>query len=142
MENVSIFKEEKEKLLRILRQEVRDDHVKTVVCGMTSLGLVEMTRKRTTKRLWQYYYDTCPLCKGTGRILSARAAADRILEDLENRRRKGPFQRDLEIRCSTDVKKVLESAPFRDVLHQTVLRDIRITEEPHFSRETYTILSL
>ena len=76
-------KEEKEKLLRILRQEVRDDHVKTVVCGMTSLGLVEMTRKRTTKRLWQYYYDTCPLCKGTGRILSARVAADRILEDTE-----------------------------------------------------------
>lgn len=135
-------KEEKEKLLRILRQEVRDDHVKTVVCGMTSLGLVEMTRKRTTKRLWQYYYDTCPLCKGTGRILSARAAADRILEDLENRRRKGPFQRDLEIRCPADVKKVLESPPFRDVLQKTVLRDIRITEEPHFNRETYTILSL
>lgn len=135
-------KEEKDKLLHILRSEVRKDHVKTVVLGMTSLGLVEMTRKRTTKRLWQYYYDTCPACGGTGRILSAGAAADRILEDLENRRRSGPFKTDLEIRCQKDVKKVLENSPFKERLAKTALRDVTITEEPNFTRDTYTILSV
>ncbi|MGN0953739.1 Rne/Rng family ribonuclease [Dialister sp.] len=135
-------KEEKEKLVHILQAAVREDRVKTVVCGMTSLGLVEMTRKRTTKRLWQYYYDICPCCGGSGHILSAEAAGDRILEDLENRRREGPFKTDLEIRCSADVAKVLLSPFMKKQLDKTAGRGIIIREEPSFSRETYTILSI
>lgn len=135
-------KEEKEKLLQILRNEVRQDHTKTLVLGMTSLGLVEMTRKRTTKRIWQYYYDPCTACGGTGRILSAKVAADRILEDLENRRRKGPFKTALEIRCPGEVKKVLETGPMKENLEKTAGTDITIIEEPSYSRETYTILSI
>ena len=64
-------KSQEARLVELLKEEVRKDRVKTVVCGMTSLGLVEMTRKRTVHRLWQNYYETCPLCHGQGRILSA-----------------------------------------------------------------------
>lgn len=38
---------ERERVLEALREETRKDRVKTVVHGMTGLGLVEMTRKRT-----------------------------------------------------------------------------------------------
>lgn len=46
---------EKEELIHILQSEVSKDRIKTVVCGMTSLGLVEMTRKRTSHRLWENF---------------------------------------------------------------------------------------
>lgn len=41
----------KEELLALLRKEVAKDPVKTVVVGMTALGLVEITRKRQRKPL-------------------------------------------------------------------------------------------
>ena len=42
-------KSQEARLVELLKEEVRKDRVKTVVCGMTSLGLVEMTRKRTVQ---------------------------------------------------------------------------------------------
>lgn len=39
------------KLLESLKEEVKDDSIKTFVIGMTSLGLVEVTRQRKRKRL-------------------------------------------------------------------------------------------
>lgn len=135
-------KQEKEDLIRILQAAVREDRAKTVVLGMTSLGLVEMTRKRTTQRLWQYYFDTCPLCHGTGHIISAPAAADRILEDLENRRARGPFKGDLEITASPEVAALLSREPFRDRLERAAGKETAVKENPAFTRETYTILSV
>ena len=49
---------------------MKRDKIKSIVCGMTSLGLVEMTRKRTTHSLIKNYCDICPICNGTGHIFS------------------------------------------------------------------------
>lgn len=42
-----------QELLNRLRELVKKDKVKTTVVDMTSLGLVEITRKKTTKPLWE-----------------------------------------------------------------------------------------
>ena len=39
-------------LLELLRQEVRKDQVQTTVVDMTKLGLVEITRKKVRKSLY------------------------------------------------------------------------------------------
>ena len=44
-------KEDEDAVLRFLTEVMNRDRIKTVVHGFTSLGLVEMTRKRTGKRL-------------------------------------------------------------------------------------------
>ena len=46
-------KESQEDLLDTLSRFVAKDHVKTFVVGMTSLGLVEMTREKKEKPLWE-----------------------------------------------------------------------------------------
>lgn len=56
--------DQKEEILSLLRRETARDRVKTVVLGMTALGLVEMTRKRTAHRLFQNYYEPCRVCRG------------------------------------------------------------------------------
>ena len=47
------LEENRKELLQLLSSYVREDKVKTRVMGMTSLGLVEMTRKKIEKPLWE-----------------------------------------------------------------------------------------
>ncbi|NLY19486.1 MAG: Rne/Rng family ribonuclease [Clostridiaceae bacterium] len=58
----------KERLLSILKEAVKADSSKVVVVGMTSLGLVEMTRKKVRCTLQDLLTIPCPTCGGTGRI--------------------------------------------------------------------------
>ncbi|MCH5267465.1 MAG: ribonuclease E/G [Lachnospiraceae bacterium] len=47
----------KEELMKILRQEVAKDSVQTTVVDMTALGLVELTRKKLRKPLYEQLQD-------------------------------------------------------------------------------------
>ena len=44
--------QDQKSLLELLRQEVRKDQVQTTVVDMTKLGLVEITRKKVRKSLY------------------------------------------------------------------------------------------
>ena len=52
------------RLLQLLSAQAKLDKMKTVVCGISSLGLVEMTRKRARQGLQTLMFDTCPQCGG------------------------------------------------------------------------------
>lgn len=54
------------KVLAALEDAFAADRVKTVVHGFTSLGLVEMTRKRARPPLRDERTKLCPLCQGQG----------------------------------------------------------------------------
>lgn len=62
--------ENRTKVRSALEEALRDDPVKTVIHGFTSLGLLEMTRKKTTTPLTQIQDMPCPHCKGTGKLES------------------------------------------------------------------------
>ncbi len=134
-------KSQQNELVQLLKEEVRKDRVKTVVCGMTSLGLVEMTRKRTVHRLWQNYYDTCPLCKGEGRILSVETMAGKILEDLRNRSAQGYFKNDLLIQCEKEVAKLLSQEEWSAKLKNLVHHEVTVEDSGNPQREVYMVLS-
>ncbi len=134
-------KSQQNELVQLLKEEVRKDRVKTVVCGMTSLGLVEMTRKRTVHRLWQNYYDTCPLCKGEGRILSVEAMAGKILEDLRNRSAQGYFKTDLLIQCEKEVAKLLSQEEWSTKLKNLVHHEVTVEDSGNPHREVYMVMS-
>ena len=59
--------EHHDKVLEALREAFADDRVKTVIHGFTSLGLIEMTRKKSRKPLRDEWSKPCHACKGTGR---------------------------------------------------------------------------
>src|SRR5690606_6493726 len=58
----------REKVLNSLREDLKNDPAKTTVVSMTSLGLVEMTRKRMRPSLSKTLCDPCPYCEGRGMI--------------------------------------------------------------------------
>jgi len=59
---------QREAVLERLRTALAADPVKTVVHGFTSLGLIEMTRKKTRVTLRDEWTQPCPHCRGTGRV--------------------------------------------------------------------------
>ena len=61
----------REQVLEALREAFREDRVKTVVVGMTELGLVQLTRKKTRVPLRDEWTEPCPCCGGSGRVKSA-----------------------------------------------------------------------
>lgn len=58
--------EEREQIIQHLISAVKNDRVKTVVHGMTDLGLIEMTRKRTSPSVYEQWTVSCEMCDGQG----------------------------------------------------------------------------
>jgi ribonuclease G len=58
--------ESRKQVLERLSQELQKDKVKTNILGFTSLGLLEMTRKKTRPSLREQLQQTCSCCEGTG----------------------------------------------------------------------------
>ena len=71
--------EHREAILETLEETMKMDRTKSNVIGMTGLGLVEMTRKKSRRRLSARLEVKCPCCGGSGKILSAETVALQIL---------------------------------------------------------------
>lgn len=62
-------------VLSVLEEELSRDKVKGRVLGLTRLGLVEMTRKKTRQPLANVLMKHCPNCGGKGRVLTEETVA-------------------------------------------------------------------
>lgn len=69
-------------VLRALEEALRKDRTKTIVLGLTQLGLVEMTRKKVRQGLDDVLQRPCPYCEGRGRVVSEETTANRVKREL------------------------------------------------------------
>lgn len=67
--------EHRRQVQQVLEEEVKKDRVKTNIVGWTSLGLMEITRKKTKRDLDQVLLKRCPYCDGVGKVLSEETTA-------------------------------------------------------------------
>ncbi len=74
--------EQKEGLLSFMRERAKQDRTKTNIIGLTSLGLVEITRKKSRQNFESLLYSDCPCCHGSGRVESPETVAIRICRDI------------------------------------------------------------
>jgi ribonuclease G len=77
------IQEHRQKVLDTLNEAVKADRTKTYVLGLTSLGLVEMTRKKVRQDLAAFLQQPCPYCGGVGRVLTPTVAGSRIEKELK-----------------------------------------------------------
>lgn len=61
---------DRDHVINELERNFKSDRVRTNIVGMTELGLVQVTRKRTGKELSEILKEVCPYCSGRGRVLS------------------------------------------------------------------------
>ena len=72
----------KQKVIDALEEALHKDRTKTNVLGITSLGLVEMTRKKVRRKLSSLVKRTCPYCGGSGLVDSEETTAMNIRRQL------------------------------------------------------------
>ena len=75
--------ENRERVVKALKEELKKDSAKTEVFGFTNLGLLEMTRRRTSKPIEDYFLSVCPVCHGTGFVISPKVVFSRLDSDVD-----------------------------------------------------------
>lgn len=71
-------KKDEEKVLAKLVEATSKERTKTHVIGFTSLGMVEMTRKKVRESIGDILQQPCPYCEGTGKILSEETLVHQV----------------------------------------------------------------
>ncbi|MGL4791221.1 MAG: Rne/Rng family ribonuclease [Anaerotignaceae bacterium] len=75
--------ENKQQLKSILEREVRKDRIKTNVVGLTELGLMQVTRKKTSVPISQNLTTECQCCKGYGYVINSHYTTGKIRREIE-----------------------------------------------------------
>lgn len=74
--------EHKRQVLRALEKALAKDHTKSSISEVSSLGLVEMTRKRTRESLEHVLCEPCTICAGRGSIKTIETVSYEIIREL------------------------------------------------------------
>ena len=73
-------------LVQALQEALQADPVRTTCHGMSELGLVALTRKRSGESLQHLLCVDCPVCRGTGALKSARTVCCEIFREISRAR--------------------------------------------------------
>ncbi len=74
--------EHKNLVMSALHDAMGKDGVKNNISEISSLGLVQMTRKRTRESLDRILCGTCEVCSGSGKVKTAETVCYEILRDI------------------------------------------------------------
>ncbi len=133
----------REAVLLELRKATQRDRTRIGINGFTSLGLVEITRKRTRESLSRLMCEPCPLCAGKGVVKTARTICYEILREIQ--REAGQFNpREFRVLASQAVVDLFleEEAQSLAALCDTIGRQVALMVETLYSQEQYDIVLL
>jgi len=135
--------EHKRQVLRMLEKSLAHDHAKTTVYEMSNLGLVEMTRKRTTESLERQLCEPCPACDGRGSVKTAETVTYEIFREITRAVRQFEASSLLVLAAQRVVSRILdeESASVAE-LEEFTGKTIRFQAEEHYAQEQYDVVLL
>lgn len=73
---------DRELIYDTLLEELKTDRARTNVLRVSELGLVQMTRKRTSESLERRLLTACPFCDGKGRVRSTETEAYDLMREI------------------------------------------------------------
>jgi ribonuclease G len=76
-------KKNQTKVVEALEKAFLVDRAKPTVLGITSLGLMEITRKKVSSGLSDIMQKECPYCEGTGRVVSEEAIGTYLENEIQ-----------------------------------------------------------
>ncbi len=135
--------EHKRQVLRMLGKGLARDHAKTTVYPMSALGLVEMTRKRTTESLARQLCEPCPACNGRGLLKTAETVTYEIFREITRAVRQFNAQKLLVMANPLVVNRILEEESSAVAeLEEFISKSIRFQAEEHYSQEQFDVVLL
>lgn len=103
-----------DRLMKELHSAVKGDSAHVELIGFTKLGLFEMTRKRKSPSIDQLLFTSCPICKGTGKVISPLVIVRRIINELskiEDINQYSAVKVSLHQRLSGYIERIKQSLP-------------------------------
>ena len=73
---------QRKKVLKVLRDALKIDRTETSVSEFSTLGLVEITRKRSRQTLYEMMCESCSQCLGSGYVKTVETLSYEILREL------------------------------------------------------------
>ncbi|NOY67592.1 MAG: ribonuclease G [Gammaproteobacteria bacterium] len=135
------IEDHKRQVLRSLEKSLERDHAKSHITEVSTLGLVEMTRKRTRESIEHILCDTCPTCDGRGSIKSAETVCYEIFREIIREARQFDAKK-LLVLASQDVVDLLldeESSSLAE-LESFIEIPIKYQVESLYSPEQYDVV--
>ncbi len=135
--------EHRRQVLRQLEKSLAGDYAKTTVYEMSPLGLVEMTRKRTTESLARQLCEPCPACAGRGVLKTAETVTYEIFREITRAVRQFEAQQLLVLAAPRVVQRILEEETAAVAeLEQFTRKSIRFQPEEHYTQEQFDVVLL
>ncbi len=133
--------EHRNQVMVALEKALAKDRNKNNVCAVSSLGLVEMTRKRTRESLEQLLCEPCLSCNGQGYIKTAETVCYELFREILREARQYDARK-LLVLASADVVDLLldeESASLAD-LQSFIGIPIKYQVETAYTQEQYDVV--
>ena len=131
---------QKESLLDFLRERAKLDRTKTNIIGITQLGLVEITRKKSRQNVESILYADCPCCHGSGRVESPETVAIRICRDIRRIEERSHADFGYEVEVHDTVAYALMDSPLVDSLSSELGVKVGFVIKPGMHPENYSII--
>ncbi len=135
--------EHRRQVMQSFHRALERDHVKSTVSEISSLGLVEMTRKRTTESLERRLCVPCPLCEGRGSIKSTETVCLEIFREIMRSSRQFDASKLMVLASSQVVERILdEQSGTVAELEELIGKTISFQREDQYSPEQYDVVLL
>lgn len=133
--------EHRRQVLRALEKYLDKDHAKTQISEVSSLGLVEMTRKRTRESLEHILCETCPTCDGRGSIMTAETVCYDIFREIMREARQFDAQKFLVLAAQSIVDMLLdEESTSVAELEEFIGKPIHFQVETEYTQEQFDVV--
>jgi len=131
----------RESVLTEFKKALSLDRTRVTVSGFTSLGLVEMTRKRTRESLAHTLCEPCPMCQGRGEVKTAQTVCYEILREILREARQFDA-REFRLLASQNVIDLFldEESQSLAMLGDFIGKPISLQVENIYSQEQYDIV--
>lgn len=135
--------EHKRQVLRVLERGLARDSAKTTVYPISPLGLVEMTRKRTTDSLQRQLCEPCAACSGRGFVKTTETVCYEIFREINRAVRQFEAGSLLVLAAPRVVARILdeESAALAE-LEAFIGKTIRLKAEDQYAQEQFDVVLL
>ncbi len=124
-----------------LKKSLSKDKVRTTITEISSLGLVEMTRKRTRESLEQILCEPCVVCQGRGSVKTAETISFEVFREITRMAKQFEAKKYRVIASETVVSYILDEASGRVAELETFLdKTIRFQAESGYFVEQFDVV--
>jgi ribonuclease G len=135
--------EHKNQVMLALDRALERDDAKTNVCEISSLGLIEMTRKRTTESLGHVLCEPCSVCSGRGVLKSVETVCLEVFREILRSSRQFEASRLLVVASTRVVDKILDDQSTTVAeLEEVIGKSIRFQREDQYTQEQFDVVLL